>query len=135
MSIQVLIRDQPNRSIALATNTHALIFRHTPTAQDQPVARGLSSISQTSLASNGAASPRCMAEFVAREATDLREYRSLSSMSVHGTLGLITLHGDIFLCVVSGASKVAAVRPGETVQRIHSVEFRMLHTPGWASRA
>ena len=55
---------------------------------------------------------------------DLQEYRSLSSLSVHGTLGLITVNGDVFLCVVSGASRVATVRPDETVQRILSVEFR-----------
>lgn len=123
MSIRVLIRDTPNRSIALATGTHALIFRHTPANQDQAFQRAPNA-SQTSLVSNGSAAPRCMAEFAALEAADLGEYRSLSSMNVHGTLGLITLHGDVFLCVVSGASKVATVRPGETVQRILSVEFR-----------
>jgi endonuclease/exonuclease/phosphatase family metal-dependent hydrolase len=41
-------------------------------------------------------------------------------------LGLITVNSDVFLVVVNGASKVATVRPGETVQRIHSVGFYCL---------
>ena len=48
----------------------------------------------------------------------------MSAMPVLGTLGLITVNNDVFLCVVSGSVKVATVRPGETVQRIHTVEFR-----------
>lgn len=51
-------------------------------------------------------------------------YRTLSSRSIHGTLGLITVQGDVYLCVVSVSEKVASVRAGETVQRIKAVEFR-----------
>jgi hypothetical protein len=65
-----------------------------------------------------------MVEFSAADSVDLAEYRPLGTPSVHGTLGLITVNGDVFLVVVNGASKVATVRPGETVQRIHSVGFR-----------
>lgn len=65
-----------------------------------------------------------MVEFSALEAAELSDFRSLSTLSVHGTLGLITVNHDVFLCVVSGTSKVATVRPGETIQRILAVEFR-----------
>lgn len=68
-----------------------------------------------------------MVEFSAADSVDLAEYRSLGTPSVHGTLGLITVNGDVFLVVVNGASKVATVRPGETVQRIHSVGFHCLN--------
>lgn len=64
-----------------------------------------------------------MVEFSTVEELDLSEYRALNMVNAHGTLGLITVNGDIFLVVVNGASKVATVRPGETVQRIHSVGF------------
>ena len=64
-----------------------------------------------------------MVEFSSIEQVDLSEYRPLNMVTVHGTLGLITVNGDIFLVIVNGASKVATVRPGETVQRIHSVGF------------
>lgn len=55
---------------------------------------------------------------------DLDDYRRLSSQPCLGTLGLITLGGDIFICVITGAREVASVRPGEAVLRIHAVQFR-----------
>ena len=58
---------------------------------------------------------------------DLREYRTISR-SVHGTLGLITIEHDIFLCVVTGERKAATVRPGETVQQISCVDFHCLNS-------
>lgn len=64
-----------------------------------------------------------MVEFTKVEDVDLSDYRGLHSLSVHGTLGLITVNGDVFLVVVNSASKVATVRPGETVQKINSVGF------------
>lgn len=56
----------------------------------------------------------------------MQDYRRLSS-TVQGTLGLVTLNGDVFLCVVNGSRKVASVRPGETIQVILSVEFHCLN--------
>ncbi|KAF2810504.1 uncharacterized protein BDZ99DRAFT_508906 [Mytilinidion resinicola] len=128
MSIRVLIKDYPNRAIALATASHVLILRHSPTSTAD---HGSHNNSSTSLTSNGAASARCMVEFAAVDQVDLSEYRSLSALSVHGTLGLITVNGDVFLVVVSGASKVASVRPGETVLRIHSVNFYCLNSSNY----
>lgn len=64
-----------------------------------------------------------MVEFSTVDEVDLSDYRALNSVNAHGTLGLITVDGNIFLVVVNGASKVATVRPGETIQRIHSVGF------------
>ncbi|KAK0315758.1 Inositol-1,4,5-trisphosphate 5-phosphatase 1 [Friedmanniomyces endolithicus] len=117
--MKLFIRDQP-RAIALATETHVLILRHNPSSAD--VSRNTST---TSIAEGGA--PRCIVEFSPWEAQDMSSYRSLSSMKVHGTLGLVTTKsGDVFLCVVNGSSPAATVRPGETVQRIFSVEFHCL---------
>lgn len=62
-------------------------------------------------------------EFSRLNAVDLTDYRTLHSSAVHGTLGLININADVYLCVISGAVRVATVRPGETVQRILSVEF------------
>jgi hypothetical protein len=67
-----------------------------------------------------------MVEFSRVEDVDLSDYRALHSANAHGTLGLITVNGDVFLVVVNGASKVAMARPGETVQRIISVGFHCL---------
>jgi hypothetical protein len=120
MSIRVLIKDYPHRAIALTTTTHALVLRHSSTSTDQ---NGYHNGSSTSLEKNGSAAARCMVEFSTIEEVDLSDYRALNSVNAHGTLGLITVDGHIFLVVVNGASKVATVRPGETIQRIHSVGF------------
>lgn len=117
--MRVLLRAYPQRSIALATETHVLIFKHSTTAS------GSTNNSTTSVADNGA--PRCIVEFRTWEDADMEDYRTLKSLKVYGTLGLITIGRDVFLCVVSNARKVATVRPGEDVQQILSVEFHCLN--------
>nr|OQO16290.1 hypothetical protein B0A51_17157 [Rachicladosporium sp. CCFEE 5018] len=117
--MRVLVRADPQRSIALATETHVLIFRHSSSSTD------LRTGSSTSVAEHGA--PKCIVEFLPWEKADMEDYRSLSSLKAFGTLGLVTLAGDVFLCVVNSASRVATVRPGEDVQRIVSVEFHCLN--------
>jgi hypothetical protein len=130
MSIRVLIRDYPSRAIALVTASHALIFRHSPSTADAIQNGSLASLqsvqaqSRTSIDFQGA--PRCMVEFTALNSLDISDYRSLNPLPVHGTLGLITINNDVFICVVTGASKAASVRPGETVERIFGVEFYCL---------
>ena len=121
MSIRIFIRDHPRRAIALAASSHVLIFRHGVSSEQAHNGNGARAGQREGI---GGTHPRCMVEFVKDAAADLSEYRSLSVLPVHGTLGLITVAGDVFLCVVSAASKVATVRPGEDVQRILAVEFR-----------
>lgn len=110
MSLRVLCRDQPQRTIALSTEDHILSFQHIPTTTSESLPTTPST-----------ASPRCIVEFSSRSSAALKDYRPLSTC--YGTLGLITLNGDVFLCAITRASQVATVRPGETAQRINSVEF------------
>ena len=110
MTVQVLLRDQPQRSIALKTKDHVLIFRHTHTSQAPPAA-------------SKATPSRCMVEFSNLDSVDLSNYRNLQPKDVFGTLGLINVNLDTYLCVITAASLVATVRPGEEVQRIDAVEF------------
>ncbi|KAF1984647.1 hypothetical protein K402DRAFT_455789 [Aulographum hederae CBS 113979] len=147
MSIRVLIRESPARAIALATTDHVLIFRHSPssTVEYSGHSNGLSrhhNLSSTALDVGGngggekggngnGSTPRCMVEFARKQEVDLSEYRSVSSQSVYGTLGLMTVEGDVFLCVVGAATKTATVRPGETVQRILSVDFHCLNSSSY----
>ncbi|KAE8446903.1 hypothetical protein EG329_011534 [Mollisiaceae sp. DMI_Dod_QoI] len=130
MSIRVLLREHPQRSIALVTPSHALIFRHTPSPTDDPRNGSFTSLQSTQARTSvdGAAAPKCMVEFSAVDSVDLNDYRTLSPLPVHGTLGLITINNDVFLCVVTGATKVANVRPGETVEKIFGVEFHCLNS-------
>ncbi|KAL6709684.1 Inositol-1,4,5-trisphosphate 5-phosphatase 1 [Coniothyrium glycines] len=124
MSIRVLIKDYPLRAIALATSTHALVLRHSSSSTTE--SSGNFNASSTSLGSNGSGAARCMVEFSRLDDVDLNDYRALHSVNAHGTLGLITVNGDVFLVVVNSASKVATVRPGETIQKIQSVGFYCL---------
>ncbi|KAK8255740.1 SacI homology domain-containing protein [Phyllosticta capitalensis] len=129
-SIRVLIRDYPHRSIALATESHVLVFRHSSSSTERSgngFYSGGVNASQSSVSSAGGNAPKCMVEFSESQEIDLSDYRSLSSQSVHGTLGLITVNNDVFLCVVSAATRAATVRPGETVQKILSVNFYCLN--------
>lgn len=120
MTIRVLLRDYPQRAVALATDTCVLIFRNNPSN-----AINDARASRTSLDSQAAGQSQCIVEFSTVDDADLEGYQNLSSLSVLGTLGLVSIAGDIFLCVVNAASRVASVRPGEHVQQINSVEFRM----------
>jgi hypothetical protein len=77
-------------------------------------------------------SPRCMVEFSSVQSQSIRPeaFKSLIGSRVLGTLGLINIDADIFICVITKATTVATVRPGETVQRIVSVDFICLNRPG-----
>lgn len=118
--MKLFIRDSP-RAIALATDTHVLVLRHSPSTVQ--ISRNASS---TSLPDTAGSAPKSVVEFAPWEGHDMSAYRSLTSLRVLGTLGLVTLGSDVFLCVVNGSSHAATVRPGETVQRILSVEFHCL---------
>lgn len=135
MSVRALVRDYPNRAIALVTASHALIFRHSPSTADAVHNGSLASVqsvqSRTSI--DGQSAPRCIVEFTSLDAVDLSDYRTLSPVPVHGTLGLITISNDVFICLVTGASKVASVRPRETVERIYAVEFYCLNSSDFDS--
>ena len=115
MSLQLLMRTGPQRSLALVADTHAIIFRQSVSSlKADPVGNGSSSKVSTS---------RCMVEFSPLGNVNLEDYRALRLSGLHGTLGLVNISREIFLCVITRASRVATVRPDETVQRIVSVEF------------
>ncbi|RMD43958.1 hypothetical protein DV735_g1166, partial [Chaetothyriales sp. CBS 134920] len=123
MSMKILINDFPHRSVAIATDHHALIFRHTPAHEHHRYT------SSTSLplpnAKPGASTPRCMVEFTTLPSENLSSHRNVGA--ARGALGLIALNGDVFISVVTGSVEVATLRPGETVQRIYAVEFYCLN--------
>jgi hypothetical protein len=102
-NLRVLCQDHPQRTIALVTTDHVLIFHYNATD------------------AGAKAAPRCQVEFSDISSVDLGGYRPLGAG--YGTLGLITLNEDVFVCVVTGASQAATVRPGETVSRIDNVGF------------
>lgn len=129
-SSQILIREYPHRAIAIASNSHALILRHSTAASDA-IANGslayASSGRQRSAAADNGAS-KCMVEFSPAPESLLSDYRPLTPRPIYGTLGLITIERDVFLCVITQASRVATLRPGETVEKIEAVQFFCLNS-------
>ncbi len=130
MSSQILIREYPHRAIAIASNSHALILRHS-TSTSEAIANGyltpVSSGRQRSAASDNAAF-KCMVEFTPTSDRLLADYRPLTPRPIYGTLGLISIGRDVFLCVITQASRVATLRPGETVEKIEAVQFFCLNS-------
>lgn len=121
MSVHVLLKDLPHRAIALSTDQYVLVFRHTHEAADESgLNRSSSDLSSYSTGRTNGPS-RCLVEFSERSSIDLTGFRKVGKAL--GTLGLITLNHDVFLCTVASSSNVATVRPGETVQKINLVEF------------
>ena len=115
MPLKLLIREHPQRAIAVVTSSHALVFRYS--TSNTAAATGINEPSAKTLVS------KCLVEFSALEAVDLSGYRQIHTASIYGTVGLINVKSDVFLCLITGATRVATVRPGETVQRISSVDF------------
>ena len=110
MPIHLLKRDVPTRSIAITSEEHTLIFSHSHAATQKEKA--------------SVSSSRCAVEIQPNEDADLDHYHKLTNAPILGTLGLVTLNGDVFVCVVNSSRKTASVRAGETVERIASVGFR-----------
>ncbi|PGH18755.1 hypothetical protein AJ79_00168 [Helicocarpus griseus UAMH5409] len=112
-SLRVLCRDRPVRALALVSDSYALIFNHVPIKAETASTASYANVSP----------PKCRIEFV--DDFNHEDYRSVGDAC--GTLGLIALGGDVFLCTIARASEVATVRPGETVQNIVSVQFYCLN--------
>ncbi|KAL2142103.1 hypothetical protein VTI28DRAFT_1558 [Corynascus sepedonium] len=129
-SSQILIREYPHRAIAIASNSHALILRHSATT-GEAIGNGFigsaSSARQRSATFDSNVS-KCIVEFSSTSEKLLNDYRPLTPRPIYGTLGLISIERDVFLCVITQASRVATLRPGETVERIEAVQFFCLNS-------
>lgn len=123
MSLQLRLRCSPQRAILLAAETHALIFRQSNST----------SVTEVSAPSQSPPRNKCIVEFTSLSAINLEDFPILPTSVVQGTLGLFNIKNDVYLCVISGAVRVATVRPGETVQRILSVEFCQFSTSSYYS--
>lgn len=112
-NLRILARDYPQRSIALVAAENALIFQY----------NSAGSVEGNPPYTND--KYRCSVEFPTVSPATLKGYRTLGGG--YGTLGLITLDEDIFICAITGASKAATARPGETISRIDNVDFYCLN--------
>ncbi|KAK4182630.1 putative inositol-1,4,5-trisphosphate 5-phosphatase [Podospora australis] len=131
-SSQILIREYPHRAIAIASNSHALILRHSNTTSEAIANGFLASIpsARTRTGNSDIPTSKCMVEFSPTSKSNklLEHYRPLTPRPIYGTLGLISVGRDVFLCVITQASRVATIRPFETVERIDAVQFFCLNS-------
>jgi len=112
--MRVLLKDLPKRAVALASETHVLTFRPNT----------IKPRTTSSTQADKQVQAQCTVEFSSIEEADLTGFISLSSLIIYGTLGLIQIKDDTFLCVVNGSNRIATTRPGENVLQITSVDFR-----------
>lgn len=124
-SCELYIRDYPHRSIAVVSSSHALFLRYSSSTSDPGPNGSHTSLSSTKLRNESAAA-KCMVEFTPVSEKLLKDYRPLTPRPIYGTLGLIAVGGEVFIAVITHASKAATVRPGETVERIGGVAFYCL---------
>ncbi|KAI1942334.1 Inositol-1,4,5-trisphosphate 5-phosphatase 1 [Ophidiomyces ophidiicola] len=121
MSIQVLCKDQPQRCITLVTKDgHALVLEYSSTFSEPAASLGsYPNIEQ----------PKCIVTFLKAPSINSLQYRCLGTG--YGTLGLLTLNSDVFLCVIRNSTMVATPLPNETVRRIEDVDFYCLNRPDY----
>ncbi|KAM7224460.1 SacI homology domain containing protein [Rhypophila decipiens] len=129
-SSHILIREYPHRAIAIASSNRALVLRHSNTTAEAIANGSLTSVASARPRAPGLhnSSSKCMVEFSPISDALLAGYRPLTPRPIYGTLGLISIGREVFLCVITQASRVATVRPGETVERIESVQFFCLNS-------
>ncbi|CCH41078.1 hypothetical protein BN7_615 [Wickerhamomyces ciferrii] len=107
--MRLLIKENP-RTLALVSKTHVLLFRHIRTKNNLP---------------------RCVIEFSSIDEINLQSYKKITNKEIHGFLGLIEVNNDSYLCAITGKHQVASPIPGETVNKIFSVDFFSLTSSTW----
>ena len=129
-SSQLLIREYPHRAIAIVSASHALVFRYSPTTKEAIYNGSLTSVASSRSRGGGTDgfASKCMVELTPITEHVLSDYRPLTPQPIFGTLGLISINGDVFLAVVTQALRAATLRPGETVEKISDVKFFCLNT-------
>ncbi|OBA23895.1 hypothetical protein METBIDRAFT_30265 [Metschnikowia bicuspidata var. bicuspidata NRRL YB-4993] len=113
--MKLLCKENP-RTIALQSSSHSLTFRQisgsSKSKSEQPKVEVHLQANQEISRENG--------------------YKSLLNREVFGCLGLINVHGQIYVALITGASiNVARPLPYESVDKIHSVDFFSLSSNEW----
>ncbi|KAK9451468.1 SacI homology domain-containing protein [Limtongia smithiae] len=155
MSMRIYFREQP-RTLLLATEQHALTFQcvddnssagstevdrsglhpdrygMTSTTPSENLADRANGNGSHDTIGGSSGSTRVLVDFTPRDSIDFGRYRLLSSMPCYGCLGLICVERNVFLAVITEATRVAEPVPQlETVHRINKVEFYCVSKSTW----
>ncbi|QEU58203.1 Inp53/Inp52 [Kluyveromyces lactis] len=109
--MQILVQQGPERVIALASESFALLLKYVPPKDKTH--------------------PVCTIEMVPKSYLKKQKFEKLSKLDIHGFIGLIELEGSIFIGTITGKSEVASPIPGETVNKIYGVDFFCLDNNQW----
>ncbi|CCK71757.1 uncharacterized protein KNAG_0H03430 [Huiozyma naganishii CBS 8797] len=112
--MNILVSDKPDRRIAIVSRSYALILKSVKN----------SDASQSK-------KPYCAIELVSKSAVQGQDFVKLSANELYGFVGLIEIEGLIFLGAITGKAKVAQPIPGETVNKILTVDFFCLNDASW----
>ena len=110
--MNIYLAEQPERRIAITSKQYALIIKAV-----HPDEAGTK--------------PSCAIELVPKDSLANQGFNRLSGNDISGFIGLIEINRLIFIATISGSNKVAAPIPGETVNKISSVDFFCLNDATW----
>lgn len=108
--MRVYVKEQP-RSLALASDTHVLIFR---SFEDQ-----------------SGAGTKCIVKFSTLDIVKFTGYVPLSTQDCHGFVGIINIGKHVYLGTITRSAQAASPRPNESISRIYGVEFYCLTSADW----
>lgn len=108
--MRVYVKEQP-RSLALASDTHVLIFR---SFEDQ-----------------SGAGTKCIVKFAPKANVNFAGYVPLSTKDCYGFVGIINIGQHVYLGTISRSAQAASPRPNESIARIYGVEFYCLTSADW----
>ncbi|SCU82953.1 LADA_0C08856g1_1 [Lachancea dasiensis] len=109
--MRILVQRSGERKVALVSEAYALIFKAVENEEDRT-------------------KPLCAIELLPASKIS-SSYQKMTSHEVHGFIGLIELDGLIFICTITGKTKVAQPVPKETVNKIFAVDFFCLNDARW----
>ncbi|CCE63659.1 hypothetical protein TPHA_0F01750 [Tetrapisispora phaffii CBS 4417] len=107
----IILSTTADRRLAIVSENHAIVFK----AISEPSSK----------------KPICNIELAEKKTLRGHGFQKLSSHEIFGFIGLIEVNGLIFIGTIVGKSKVAQPVPGESINKINSVEFYCLNDPTW----
>lgn len=109
----ILVQHKPERRLSIVSKSYSLIFKAVrPPEGDH-------------------SRPLCAIELLPKSQLKGPKFEKLTNHEIHGFLGLIEIDHKIFICAITGKSKVANPIIGETVNKIYAVDFFCLNDERW----
>ncbi|KAL6944333.1 hypothetical protein ACO0RG_001069 [Hanseniaspora osmophila] len=138
--MEIYVQQHPDhRKIALCSSTHALIFQALNADGSNGRSRSDGPSCSMELKPKDAVTSNRIQEqngtpsssATGQQNDSSKFFQRLTFKDIHGFIGLIEVEKLIFIVCITGTTKVASPVPGETVNKIFSVEFFCLNDSRW----